>query len=505
MESVGIIDIGSNTVRLSVVELRPDGAYRVRHEQKAGLRLADRLGPERVLGPVAAAETSRILSAFAAAGADWQVGLWLAVGTAAVRQAVDGAAFLHTVAEGTGITPRLLGGEEEARLGLIGALNTLAETEGFAVDVGGASTEVTRFTDRRRTASLSLPLGAVNATARFGFGEAAPAAALEALRAALDAEATAAQWLRPTPGATLIGIGGTVRSISKLDRKRRGYPLHATHNYALDPAEVLDLAERLAVMSARDRERLPGLEPERADLIAAGAALLGWVITRLEPARLIVSGAGLREGLFFSHLLRDRAEPLFPDVLEASTENLERLHGLPEVRARRLGALAAALWDQLGPLVGAPAAAARLVPPAARLREVGSALSYYDWEQHTFYLLREARLYGLDHRERLLLAAAASYAGPGRVREHLQPFGSLLAPGDERLAVRMGVTAALTHAVDRACRGAALPLEVAAVPSAVRLTPATPPLDGALAPATLAEDFRKAFGRALGLGPAPGA
>ena len=251
-------------------------------------------------------------------------------------------------------------------------------------------------------------------------------------------------------------------------------------------------------MHLRERERVPGMAPERADLIAGGAALLGWVIERTRPARVVVSGAGLREGLFFAHLLREQAEPLLPDVLEGSAQNIERLHGLGAARAGRLHGLAAALWGHLGPLTGAPEAAARLVPLAARLRDVGTAISYYAWEGHTFYLLREARLYGLDHRERLLLAAAAGYDGAGRLRETLAPYASLLAPGDERLAVRMGVTAALASAIDRACRGGALPLEVAAVPSAVRIRTAVPPADGLLAPADLAEDFRKAFGRALG-------
>ncbi len=478
----------------------------MRHERKAGLRLAARIGPDGLLGPVATQDTVRVLADFAAAGADWGVGRWLAVGTAALRAAADGREVLERVRAETGIDARLLPGDEEASLGLIGALNTLAELDGFAVDIGGASTEVSAFEARRRTGSLSLPLGAVNATAQFGLAQKAGATALEALYAACDgiASTAGAAFLQPRPGCTLIGIGGTVRALCKVDRHRRGYPLHATHNYLLDPAEALDMAARLAGMPVRERERLPGMAPERADLIAAGAGLLAWVVRRTQPARILVSGAGLREGLFFSDLLRHQPEPLFPDVLEASARNIERLHQLPPARLARLEGLAGELWARLGPLAGAPPACARILRFAARLREVGTAVSYYDWEAHTFYLLREARLYGLDHRERLLLAAAAAYDGPGRLREQLAPFASVLQPGDDRLAVRLGIAAALTHAIDEACRGEALPVQVEALPSVVRIIPARPPLDGGPVAPGLAEDFRKAFGRALAVGvPSP--
>lgn len=487
-------------MRLSVVELSPGGGYRVRHEGKAGLRLASRLeAGGGVLGAEAAVETARVLAGFAAAGADWGVRDWIAVGTAAVRAAADGPDFLERVRLETGIAARMLSGEEEARLGLVGALNTLAERDGYAVDIGGASTELTRFEDRRRAGGVSLALGAVTATARFRLQQrATPDAGLEGLRAWCDAATAGADWLQPMPGGTLVGIGGTARAICKLDRHRRNYPLHATHNYVLDPQEVVDLAERLAGLSTRERERLPGMAPERADIIAAGAGLLGWAVRRTQPARVVVSGAGLREGLFFSHLLRGRPEPLFPDVLEASVRNVELCCGLPPERGARLGEVARALWAGLHPADGRDADAVALAGLAARLREAGTTVGYYAWEAHTFYVLREARLYGLEHRERLLLAAAAGYDGAGPLREQLQPYASILQPGDERLGARLGVVAALAHAVDRSCRGHALPLQVTCLPSVLRLQPAGAPA-GPL-PASLAEDFRKAFGKALGFG-----
>ncbi len=501
MAGVGIIDIGSNTVRLSVVDVRPDGAWVVRHEEKAALRLAARLQADGSLGAGAVEDTARVIGDFAAAGADWGVSLWLAVGTAAVRQATDGPQFVREITRRTGVPIRLLPAEEEAALGLVGALNTLDVRDGCAVDIGGGSMEITRFTERRRLWGVSLSVGAVTAARRFGLEDRATARALRALGDALQAEASSvADRFEEARGLPLVGIGGSVRALAKLDRRRRRYPLLSMHNYVLAPDTVLALRAELTAMQARERLHLPGVAADRADLLGAGAALLGWVVERVRPARLLVSGSGLREGLLYRHLLRDRPQPLVDDVLASSVQNLERWHGLPPARGDRLAELASVLWEALGPLAGpAGASLGRLAPVASRLRHLGTTISYYDWERHTAYILREGRLFGVDHRQRLLLAAAAGYDGAVRLREALAPYAVILAPDDERLATCLGITVALAHALDGAARGRAMPLKISVLPSAVRITPAAGPSEGLALERGLNEDFRKTFGRPLGL------
>ena len=499
MPQLGIIDVGSNTVRLSVVEVRPNGAYVVRHEQKASLRLAARLQADGSLGAQAAADTVRVLDDFKAAGAGWEVSRWLAVATAAVRQATDGAAFLQRINAATGLGVQLLGAEEEANLGLIGGLNTLAVTDGYTVDIGGGSMEVTRFQGRRRVAGASLTLGAVNTAERFGLKGRAKTNALAELHAAVEREAGAAlDWMRPSPDLPLIGIGGSVRALAKVDRRQRRYPLVATHNYTMSAESVVALRDRLVALSPEERQHLPGVAADRAEILAAGAALLGWIVERLAPKGVVVSGSGLREGLFFRALLQDQPNPVVTDVLGASVTNLERLHDLPEARARRLGTLAGSLWAGVSSVAGdREGVGARLAPIAARLRDLGTTISYYDRERHAAYVLREGRVFGLDHRERLLLSAAAGYASVARVRQWLSPYGAILQRGDVQLATCMGVCVALTHGLEQEARGRAMPLAVRVLPSAVHVTVAAGPRQGFTGVLSLGSDFRKAFGRAL--------
>ncbi len=501
MRRVGMVDIGSNTVRLSIVEIRTDGGYLVRHEQKANLRLAARINADGTFQPSAADEAITILQDFQAAGDDWNVGRWSAVATAAVRQAVDGPAFVDRIARAVGINIRIINAAEEAHAGLIGALNTIAEQDGFTVDIGGGSTEITRFVARRRVTGVSLQWGAVNAAARFGLEGRAKAGALAELTKALDG---ALQEQDPrifsAPGLRLIGIGGTARALAKLDRRRRHYPLPAVHNYLLPPSQVIAFRDELTAMNVNERARVPGLTADRADLLAAGTALFAWVVERARPVHVVVSGSGLREGLFYQEFLADHETPVFDDVLEASISNLERLHGLPVGRCRRIAGLATSIWTALGD--EARTIRPPLVAAAARLRDVGTTVNYYDRERHAAYILREGRLFGVDHRERLLLAAAAGYEGPSKTRSWLAPFAALLTSGDEQLAICMGICVSLAHRIDADTRGHAGPLSLTVLPSAVRITTSGNSPHGFASAQALGGDFRKAFGRALALGTA---
>lgn len=499
MRRVGMVDIGSNTVRLSIVEIRTDGAYLVRHEQKANLRLASRVTAEGTFQPGAADEAIAILQDFRAAGDDWNVSDWSAVATAAVRQAADGHAFVDRIARAVGIEIRIISAAEEARAGLVGVLNTIAEQDGFTVDIGGGSTEITRFAARRRVAGVSLQLGAVNAASRFGLEGRAKAGSLAELTKALNAALEAQDpGIFAVPDLPLIGIGGTARALAKLDRRRRHYPLSAVHNYVMPPSQIVAFRDELTAMNASERARVPGLAADRADLLAAGTALFAWVVERARPVHVIVSGSGLREGLFYQEFLAERETPVFDDVLEASVSNLERLHGLPVDRCRRVADLATSIWNALGDATIHP----RLVAIAARLRDIGTTVNYYDHERHAAYILREGRLFGVDHRERLLLAAAAGYEGPAKTRSWLAPFAALLRSGDEQLAICMGLCVSLAHRIDLDTRGCGGPLSLTVLPSAVRITTSGHAPHGFASAQALGGDFRKAFGRALALGSA---
>ncbi len=498
--SIGVIDVGSNTVRLALYAV--DGAaWRLLAARREVLRLAREGGH---LDEAALRRTSTVLRRFRRVCQDYGAREIVAVATAAVRQADNGPDFVAALRAETGVHCRILDGRAEAELGFLGGLAGLDTRDGLMVDVGGASTEVTVFADRRMGSHESVPLGAVNATARWLASDPPSKAELRAMRRELAAAWSGLGWLEQARGLTVVGIGGTFRALAKVSQRRQGLhlPLHGTEVAPSLPAE---LVAQLAHLPAARRTGVPGVPAHRADIIVAGMAIITELVDRVGAERIVVSGQGLRDGLLLSGLgagargggdLTGGAGQAVPDPFEESLRNCAAQFGVSTRRAGRVAALALQLFDGLQPLHNLGTAERRALRVAAELRDAGTAVDYYARDKHTCYLIRHAPLHGLSRRERDLAAAAGAFEKQTGHRELWVEMGGTAA--DEAVAARLGLLNAIADGLaDVLPQPLPAPLAVTASPSLVRLGlpgGAAEACGPPLAPER-SEDFRRLFGR----------
>jgi len=253
---VGAVDLGTNSTRLLVADVE-DGAVQ---ELGRGLRIT-RLGEDvdtrRKLLPVAIARVRNVLSDYRRRLEELGAERTLAVATSAVRDADNGEAFLGEIERSYGFTTRLLTGDEEARLTQRGVVSGRTLPRGtMIVDIGGGSTEVILGDER-----ASLDLGCVRLTERFGE----------------DADAIDAfvrELLPDWPVEAAIGVAGTVTSLAALDLGLVDYDPDRVHGHVLTASAVDEQLRRLASLPLEERRRVPGLDPERAPVIVAGAAIM---------------------------------------------------------------------------------------------------------------------------------------------------------------------------------------------------------------------------------------
>ncbi|HYF92524.1 MAG TPA: Ppx/GppA phosphatase family protein [Symbiobacteriaceae bacterium] len=497
--TIGVIDLGSNSVRLAVVRITDDRAFRVLATAKAVVRLAAALGEDGVISPAGLERTLAALQDFLRIGRTHGAAQYLAVATAAVRQAANGPEFIAEVGRRTGVAFRIISEAEESELAFLGALNTLDEQEGLLIDMGGASTELVRFAGRRPVVGTSLPYGAVNLTERFVPGGQGGADAYATLNLFLSELLATVPCVRSARQLPLIGVGGTVRTIARIDRKARSYPLDVLHNYRLSPESVEAVYRLVRSRPVAERAKIPGVGEDRADILPCGVAMIVQLLGRSGARELVVSGNGVREGLIYRHLLRQRAVPLVDDPLAYSVANLVHSYGLDEARSRETARLALALFDGLQPVHRLGPRTRACIAAAGALAEAGAAVNIYGQEQHTFYLLAHGRLYGLTHRETVITAAAAAYQRAGKVKALTDPFAVILAEGDEGVVRRLGVLTAMAREMTLFDPGAvdALGFRLHAGEAVLQLF-APAGVGGEIARLqSLAEEFRKAFGLRL--------
>ena len=387
-----VIDVGSNSVRLVLYRLDGRALWTVYNEKVlAGLgrdlAITGRLSPEGCAAAIAALTRFRVL--IEAAG-PLEV---FTVATAAVREADDGEAFQRRVGEQTGLTLRVLTGEEEAHYAALGVLAGAPESTGLVGDLGGASLELTRLVDGEPRRGVTLPLGPF-AVAQRGRFDAVK------VRAAVD------QSLRPIAerfrATTLNAVGGAWRNFALIHMRMINYPLEIVHEYEMDVRDALQAAAFISQQSRGSLERIEGISRRRLEALPHAAVVLEGLIEHLGLERIVWSAYGLREGLVFesaSPRLRRR------DPLVEGCAALGARSAVAEPLGAALEAWLAEAFGSLEPVFGRRDSV--LIAAACRLAELGAQLHPDHRARLIFDQVLRAPIPGMDHAERVFLASAA--------------------------------------------------------------------------------------------------
>lgn len=450
-ERLAVIDLGSNSVRLIVMHIYHNGAYNLVYHQKEAVRLSEGMNLDGALQIAAMERAFTALDHFSHMIRLFQVDHTLAVATAAVRNASNGDEFIRRAEAEYGIRFEVISGVAEARLGFLGVINTLDVQDAILFDLGGGSTELTLIRKRKAKQSISIPIGAVNLADRFCRQEKnrLSATKLSELIYSVNQEFKKIPWLKKT-GLPLIGVGGTVRNLAKMDQRRKNYPFSRVHNYRFGALSFQDLWQDLSGTTLAQRRKYPGLSSERADIIIPGLAVIKCLLDTVNSEQLIVSGCGVREGLFLQYYLASRQLPeVIDNIIDHSSRNMLRFYKGDPNHAEHVAHSSALLFDALQPLHQLPQRSKILLQVAALLHDIGITINYYDHARHSAYLVENARLFGLTHREQMLTAVIAGWhqgAGTKYIRHRL--YHEFLDDSDWQGARKLAAILAIAESLD---------------------------------------------------------
>lgn len=423
-QRLAVVDVGSNTTNLAVYAANALGALDRVADESEPLRLIRRLDDQGRFPPAALDRTVEVLRRFAEDARGMGARHVDVVATSAVRDAKNGPELIERVRVQLGLQMRILDGPDEGVCAAVGVTNTLPVQDGFLVDLGGGSLQVVELRDGRSVRATSLPLGALRLTDAFRTAEGIPTAAqVTALRRHVEGALRALDWFGAR--GTLVGVGGTIRAIGKVDRRDRGWPIGHGHGYLLTEDSVEAIWDRVSRVDAARRREIPGLAAHRVDLIVAGALVVSWVLRVSGFRALRVSSYGVREGAALRRLL-GAEQPRVRDVREAGL--IARVPGDAPLSERR--AAAAAAWRTFDEKAGPDLAPHREAFVAAAwiraARPVGGAAGA------VAHLLGEP-LQGFWQEETLALADLVADAPRGRLggdaRRDLRTLLDEIVPG----------------------------------------------------------------------------
>ena len=412
MRLSAVVDLGSNSFRLVVYRYEPGGAWAVWDEIRAPVRLSAGMGDDQMLRPERierALETVRTYVAFCR-----QTGIEdvQAAGTSALRRAANGEEVVAAM-EAEGLPIRILDGREEAYYGALAILNSTSVRDGFGLDMGGGSVQLMQLRDGRLGESVSLPLGAVRTTEDFLAGE-DQKSELKALRKHVRKLVGEHEWFAGK-GGPIAGIGGSVRNITAAVQRMRELPNGGVQGFALTAEMLGEVVAELSERDVEERRALPGINPDRGDVILAAAVVLETILEVGGFDAIEITEAGLREGMFFERYLEDRDPPVLDDVSRAAVENLMLRHGADQEHARRVARHALDLYDGLAgaEVLEASPDDRRLLEAAALLADLGRSIAFDNRHKHARYLILDEGLPGFARDDMHAVAQIVRYIPKG--------------------------------------------------------------------------------------------
>jgi exopolyphosphatase/guanosine-5'-triphosphate,3'-diphosphate pyrophosphatase len=434
---VGVVDVGSNTVRLVVYDTPTRMPIPIFNE-KAQCELGRDLGKSGRLHERGVAEALRTLARFTRLAEAMGVGHLEIVATAAVREASDGPVFAAEAERVCGLPVHVLSGAEEARLAAVGLLNGVPGADGLLGDLGGGSLDLVGLNLGEIGAFATLPLGHLRLAADSA-GDRVEA------RRQVDRVLAGVDWLPEIGGRSLYAVGGSWRALARVFIDQTHHPLHVLDNYTIGFFDALRLANLLGGLSAATLDGLSGVARRRIAGLPYAAIVLAALLEAARPARLVFSGFGMREGQML-------------ELLPPELRHQDPLISACEMHAERTGRFAIhgqEILDWTTPLFAAETETER------RLRLAACLLSDIGWSEHpdyravhAFERVLRSPYPGLTHADRAQLGIAVFVRYDGDPDDPtLLPICRLLEEGGVVRAQVLGLGLRLAHTLSGGAPG----------------------------------------------------
>lgn len=438
---IAAIDIGTNSIHMVIAQATGPGAFEVIDREREVVQIGRGSFGSGRLRPDAIQRTVEALTRFVQIARRQQVDKIVCTATAAVREARNGGDFLDRAKAMSGVVPRVIPGQEEGRLIYLGVKNALQldPAPALMVDIGGGSAQLVVGDRDRMMFATSASLGALRLTEELLESDPPSRPELARLerriRKALKGPLASIAAHAPRRA---YGSSGSIHALAHIAHfEATGEAITQINGHVLALEALAKLTRKLTRLSAAEREKLPGIDAKRAEIIVPGALVLTHVLEELGLDGITISDYGVREGLvgdWIARHARELARPAAEDLRLRSVVQLAEKFQVDLPHAEHVTKLALALYDGLQPVHELDAGARETLHFAGLLHDVGSAIAFDGHAEHSYYVIKHGNLRGLSAEEIERVANVARFHSKRKPRKRepgLRELGK-----DERKVVR---------------------------------------------------------------------
>lgn len=400
-----IIDIGSNSMRMVVLQKSSRFAFNLINETKSKVKISEGCyenGGNLQEIPMQRAYES--LKSFLNISNALKSRKIICVATSALRDAPNSNIFISRVKKDLDLNIKVIDGEKEAYYGGVAALNLLHDDTFVTVDIGGGSTEFSFVKNGKIEKSISLNIGTVRIKELY-FNkdniDGAKKYILDNLQKIFD--------LGIEIPKKVVGIGGSIRALSKMIMTNNNYPLDILHGYNYCVKEEIFLFKKIVEARNNDDLKSLGVKKDRFDTIKEGAFIFKTILEELCIEEVVTSGVGVREGVYITDLLRN-SNHKFPNNFNVSVRSLLDRFQIDEKQSAYLGNNAKKIFDTLKPLHNLDNKYKSLLVISSKLHSIGSTLNFYKSNDNAFDFILNGLNYDFLHTSRIVVAHTIKFS-----------------------------------------------------------------------------------------------
>lgn len=455
MEKVAIIDIGSNSARLVLVNILEGGYFVVFDELKESVRLGQDMDWDGYIKPQRISQTIKTLTMFRRLCDANHVDKIFAYATAAVRRAKNQKSFLDEVAMTCGIKIKVLSVEEQATLVYQGVINSMDIPKGLIMEMGGGSTNLIYYNRKNIINFETLQFGCVTLTDLFKNSSNDPFERTAKIQEFIAEQLEKIPWLTQIdPDTQFVGVGGSFRNLGRISRMIRKYPVNMTHNYEVEMEEFDSIYSNIRKLDLDSTTRIKGLSSSRADIFPSALAAMKAVFEKVTFDKITISGCGLREGAMFRYAIPSINDKPIADVLTHSLYTQMKYFDVNIEHAEHVYNLCQILFKQLKVLHKLPRTALRVLKIAALMHDCGMRVKYYNHQLHSHYIILNSNIYGVPHKDIIMAAfVAAGHRKTEFAKDEILRYKDILTQEDILEIKKLSVILRMAESFDRSMSG----------------------------------------------------
>lgn len=458
MDRIGIIDIGPSSLRLMLTEINNNGYFKIIDELKTSIRLCHDLVMDDSICNNNFTTILSTLKAYKSLCTISGVNKIFAVATESLRDARNKDILLPLIRDELNIDIRVLSCEEEIFYNFLGVKRSMYIENSLLVEVAGTDTHLAWVKSNNIIKSVTLPIGSVNLSYNFDLKDRILPNALNATFEYLSDLLEDIDWLKEAKFESIIGIASIIRNIGKIDRVRKRYPLEIIHNYELTDIDVKEIFNLLKSKDYKQRQKLEGIDSEIADIVVGGTAIFKKISNMVQCSKITISKRGLREGILYEYIKENYS--LENDILDYSINGvLDTLNG-DKNHAKNVFNMTYYLFNALKPIHHLGDEFYNIIKTSSMLHDCGISINYHGHHKHSFYIILNSLINGLNHKELLMSAAIAASHRFNSYQTPISPFSAIINQLDLKTIKYIGVLLKIAEGLDRSLVGSVKKLDV---------------------------------------------